>query len=261
MKIFQAIFYKVEYFYYRFFYLRPKLKIAFSQKRYLIYNTENLDDITDIFSHLFPDRIKTKIAEADLICEHVFDLLASGPKKLSPDGTSYQPIDWHSDFKNGYRWNPKIFYRDISFDCIEGIDIKVPWELSRFQHLNILGQAYLLTRNKKYSEEFSNQISDWIANNPVAFGVNWKCAMDVAIRAANWLIGMEYFSGKDTFSEDFLEKFYASIYEHGRFIYSHLEYSPSVTTNHYLADIVGLFFISAYCPFFKESKKWQRFVL
>ena len=71
--------------------------------------------------------------------------------------------------------------------------------------------------------------------------------MDVSIRAANWLVGMEYFLEGDVFSEVFLEKFYASIYEHGKFIYSHLEYSPAVTTNHYLADITGLFFIAIYC--------------
>ncbi len=248
-KVFRVIFYKMEYFYYSFFYQRPKLKIDFLQKRYLVRGIEDFE------------KVQARIAEADLICGHIFDLLGSGPKKLSPDGNGYQPIDWHSDFKSGYRWDPKIFYRNINFGSIEGVDIKVPWELSRFQHLNILGEAYLFTKDRRYSEEFSDQISDWIANNPVAFGVNWKCAMDAAIRAANWLVGIEYFSEKGIFSKGFLEKFYASVYEHGKFIYGHLEYSPSVATNHYLADIVGLFFITVYCPFFKESKKWQRFAL
>ena len=55
----------------------------------------------------------------------------------------------------------------------KGVDVKVPWELSRFQHLNILGQAYVLTRDNKYAEEFADQITDWIKNNPVCFGVNW----------------------------------------------------------------------------------------
>jgi len=88
-----------------------------------------------------------------------------------------QPIDWHCDFKSGYMWSPKTFYRNIRYGQIEGVDVKVPWELSRFQHLNILGQAYILTKNKKYAEEFANQISDWIDNNPIGFGVNWKCTM------------------------------------------------------------------------------------
>ena len=127
----------------------------------------------------------------------MFDLLGSGSTKLSKDGKGYQPIDWHIDFKSGYRWNPKTFYAFIKYGNKLGVDVKVPWELSRFQHLILLGQAYQLTKNKKYAVEFENQILDWIDNNPVGFGVNWRCAMDIAIRASNWLIAKEYFQDSD----------------------------------------------------------------
>ena len=60
------------------------------------------------------------------------------------------------------------------------MDIKVPWELSRFQHFTILGQAYILSKEEKYAQEFVNQVTDWIEHNPVGFGVNWACPMDVA---------------------------------------------------------------------------------
>jgi len=258
-RLVQTAIYKWEYLYYRFFYSRPKLEIDFTQKRYIIGGGEKLKIIDADYRKLFSDNVQTKIAEADLICRHIFNLLGSGPKKLSPEGIGYQPIDWHSDFKSGYCWNPKTFYRNIRYGHTEGVDIKVPWELSRFQHLNILGQAYILTKDKKYSVEFANQIIDWIRNNPVGFGVNWKCTMDVAIRITNWLVGMEYFSGREIFSKDFLEEFYVSIYEHAKFIHSHLEYSSVLTSNHYLSDIAGLFFIAIYCPFFRESKYWLSF--
>ena len=260
-KIFCVIACKLEYCYYLFLYSGRKIKDDFTQKRYLICNGENPDDIADAFYELFGDKIETKIFEADLICRHVFELLGSGPKDLGNKEKDYQPIDWHTDFKSGYRWNPKTFHRNIRFGNVDGVDVKVPWELSRFQHLNSLGQAYILTKDKKYAEEFSNQISDWIKNNPVAFGVNWKCTMDVAIRAANWLTAMEYFTDEKPMSKEFLREFYTSIYEHGRFIYSHLEYSSKSATNHYIADIAGLFFISVYCPFFKESKDWRKFAI
>ena len=79
--------------------------------------------------------------------------------------------------------------------------MKIPWELFRFQHLNLLGQAYILTGDKKYAEGFANQIGDWMRKNPVYFGVTWKCTMDVAIRAANWLVDMEHFA--DIYSETY----------------------------------------------------------
>lgn len=259
-KITRIIFYQLEYLYYRFLYSKPKLEIDCTQKRYLICGGIEQGYIGNTFRELFPDKGQPKIAKASLICEHIFDLLGSNPKKLSPEGEGYQQIDWHSDFKSGYRWDPKVFFRHIRYGHVEGVDIKVPWELSRFQHLNILGQTYLITKDKKYLDEFVNQITDWIDNNPVGFGVNWYYAMDVAIRVANWLVASEYFFKEDTLPKDFLYKFYLSVYEHGKFIRSHLERSK-IATNHYLSDIVGLFFIAIYCPFLKESKKWLGFCI
>ncbi len=246
--------------YYRFLYSKPKLEIDYTQKRYLICGGIEQGYIGKAFRELFPDKARSKITEANLICEHIFDLLGSGPQKLSPEGEGYQQIDWHSDFKSGYRWDPEMYFSKIRIGYTDGVDIKIPWELSRFQHLNILGQAYLITKDKKYLTEFVNQITDWIDNNPVGFGVNWNCTMDVAIRVANWLVASEYFFKEDTLPKDFLYKFYSSVYEHGKFIRSHFERSK-ITTNHYLSDIVGLFFIAVYCPFLKESKKWLGFCI
>ena len=195
-----------EFFYFRFFYKTPVITGPYEFKRLLIGGGEPLDELAKAFREIFSDKVVEKIKEADLTCEHVFDLLGSSPKKLSKEGKGYQPIDWHSDFKKGYRWDPR-------YGHIEGVDVKVPWELSRFQHLNILGQAYVLTKDRKYADEFVNQINDWVDHNPVGFGVNWHCAMDIAIRAANWLVAQEFF--QDIEDKGFWNKFYKSIYNHG----------------------------------------------
>ena len=250
-----------EYVYYRFFYSKPVLEKHFFQKRFLNGWSGNARDLKRSFCEFYPDKVQTKIEEADLICDHVFDFLGSGPRQLSPEGEGYKQIDWHCDFKSGYRWNPRTLHLNIRYGHIRGVDIKVPWELSRFQHLNILGQAYILTRDRKYAEEFVNQIKDWIKNNPVGFGINWNSTMDVAIRAANWLVAQEYFSEKGLLPANFLHEFYISIYEHGKFIKGHLENHAGFTNNHYLSDLVGLFFIAIYCPFLKENKEWQEFTL
>jgi hypothetical protein len=247
-----------EYLYFKAIYRKPFLSQGCSQKRLLICGGDNLKFAADHFHRAFPQQFDVKIKEADLICGHVFDLLGSGPVKLSQEGEGYRQIDWHSDFKAKYKWNSQTFYKRVKYGHIEGVDIKVPWELSRFQHLNTLGQAYTLIGDKKYREEFVNQITDWIAANPVAFGVNWSCTMDVAIRAANWLVAKEFFE-ESALPREFLDKFYVSVYEHGKFIRDHLEYSPALTANHYIADLAGLLFIAVYCPFFEESASWQKF--
>lgn len=208
--------------------------------------------ITDVQSVLSPEACQCIITGADRIYGHRFDLLGSGETYLGVD------IDWHTDFKTGYRWNSRTYYKDIAIPYGKG-DIKVPWELSRFQHLVLLGQAYWITGNEKYALEFKTQVTGWISKNPPQFGPNWACTMDVAIRAANWLVGWEFFRKSPSLNEDFCHAFLQSLLVHARFIRSNLECSDELTSNHYLSNISSLFFIAYMAPEFKESEEWFSF--
>jgi len=154
----------------------------------------------------------------------------------------------------------KKFYLDIEIPQGKA-DIKIPWELSRFQHLSILGQAYRLTGDEKYTEEFINQINDWIEHNQPQRGVNWSCTMDVAIRAVNWITGYYFFKDSKVISEDFLIKFLKSLFVHGRHIADNLENRTGLTNNHYLSDVVGLLYLGVLFPEFKDAKRWKEFGL
>ena len=182
--------------------------------------------------------------------------------------TNYQPIDWHLDFKSGYRWDPKTWYRDISYGHLPGVDIKVPWELSRMQHLPQLALAYGCAIQdmegfadpEKYLDDFRNQVLDFIAANPPRFGVNWVCTMDVAIRVANWLYAYDIFKFYGAkFDSTFELYFHRSIFEHGMHIVNNLEWSPELRGNHYLANIVGLTFVSSYLPQSPLVDAWLAF--
>lgn len=180
----------------------------------------------------------------------------------------YVPIDWHIDFKSGYRWREDVWYRDIKYGHKKGVDVKVPWELSRMQHLPCLAWSYALAaksaegfnRPETYLREFRNELLDFIAANPPRFGVNWSCTMDVAIRIGNWLAAYDLFKAYGgVFDAEFEKVFLRSVYEHGLHIISNLEWSQRLRGNHYLADLSGLFFVALYCPFLDESKKWLEF--
>ena len=172
----------------------------------------------------------------------------------------YDPIDWHLDFKSGYRWESDKWYKRIVYGNLLGVDVKIPWELSRFQHLVLLGQAYLITGDEKYSMEYICQIIDWVENNRPQFGVNWKCTMDVAIRAANWVLSLSFFKGSRLMTKKFLLYFIKNIYIHGKHIFDNLEYD-SITSNHYLSDISGIFFIAGLLGKQKIGRKWLAFSL
>ena len=62
----------------------------------------------------------------------------------------YIPIDWQLDFKSGFRWDEKTWYMDVSIGKHLGADIKVPWELSRLQHLPQLAISYRQDPSKEY---------------------------------------------------------------------------------------------------------------
>lgn len=184
--------------------------------------------------------------------------------------TDYFPIDWHIDFKSGFRWSESTWYKDVRFGHKLGADIKLSWELSRMQHLPQLAHSYALAKEglfgsikpEIYYREFRNQVLDFIATNPVRFGVNWRCTMDVAIRAANWLVTYDLFIVQGIkFDAAFNNVFCRSIYEHGKHIINNLEWSRTFRCNHYLADIVGLLFISSYLPITPETDAWLVFSL
>lgn len=197
------------------------------------------------------------VLQAEKICNRTFNLLGSGDYKFE-DG-----IKWGLDFKSGFVWE-YAFYKDIkTIDLTNSADVKVPWELSRFQHLTVLGQAYWITSDEKYSKEFEHQINDWILNNPLEYSVNWTCAMDVAIRACNWIVGYMYFNNS-LVSEGFWLKFNKSLFFHGDYIYKNLEKGyPS--NNHYLSNLVGLIWVGLYFKNLnyksKKINKWLNFAL
>lgn len=177
----------------------------------------------------------------------------------------YSPIDWQLDFKSGYRWKETVWYKDIRYGHRPGVDIKIPWELSRMQHLPQLAWAYGLASQGEvgfeapeiYLKEFRNQILDFIALNPPRWGVNWASSMDVAIRAVNWLISYDLFCNFGaTLDKEFVEVFSQSIYEHGLHIINNLEWSPAFRNNHYLANVIGLLYIASYLPCNSQTNYW-----
>ena len=203
-----------------------------------------------------PDAPDVIVAEADRVCEHIFDLLGSGPTYLG------ERIDWHVDFKTGHRWDPRQYYADVRpAPYPGGYDIKVPWELSRCQHFAWIGQAYWFTEDEKYAKEFVAHVLDWIEQNPPQFGVNWACTMDMAIRMVNWLWGYYFFKDSPSLTDEFLLAFYKSLLAHGRHIIRNLEKSGDFTNNHYLSDLVGLVYLGILLPEFKEARRWREFGL
>ncbi|HEX8029513.1 MAG TPA: alginate lyase family protein, partial [Vicinamibacterales bacterium] len=216
------------------FFLRPSDRTRWSQA----------------YQQRYPGRHAAIVAAADTVLRHEFDLLGSGPVHLGAT------LPWHSDFKTGREW-PVQFCKDIEYLELERpSDVKVPWELSRAQHLPLLGQAYWFTGDERYAREFVAEVEDWIARNPLAYGVNWACAMDVALRATNWMWGFYFMGAAQASAGDaFRKKFIRSLYIHGEFVSRNLETSD-INGNHYLSDAVGLVFMGVMFGDTADGARW-----
>ena len=189
------------------------------------------------FLRRYPVEAGNVIARAEAALRHEFDLLGSGPCRF---GAS---LPWHYDFKSGRKWPPHYSPDIDPYGSAAGSDIKVPWELSRCQHFAVLGQAYWLTSDERFADEFVAQTDDWIETNPWLRGVNWMCAMDVALRAMSWIWAFHFFADAPACrSTVFRSRFLRALYFHGEFVARNIEYGE-VNGNHYLTDGVGLVFL------------------
>jgi hypothetical protein len=169
----------------------------------------------------------------------------------------YKPIDWQRDHKSGYRWDGRLWYRDIRYGMQPGADIKVPWELARFQHAPMLAFAAFLSKNgyeqwgdaSVFMRAFRNQVIDFLALNPPRRGVNWRTSMDIGIRAANILAGFDLFrSIGHEWEREFEMLVRRSMAEHAVHILHNREWSASYRGNHYLANLTGLIYCALGMP-------------
>lgn len=207
-------------------------------------------ELVHTLRRLAPVHVTQTLVLADAVCEHTVDLLGSGPTELGAE------IDWYADFKTGWRW-PLVPSRNIIFDDLDqSYDVKVPWELSRCQLLVTLGQARCLSGEERYAEACLELLASWLRHNPVGYGVNWACTMDVAIRAVNLVWVGALLHDSVAFDSRWRKAFYKTLFEHGTYIARNLEIGR-VLGNHYLADVVGMAWLGLTLPPCPRTRRWR----
>jgi hypothetical protein len=211
---------------------------------------EESDAIVESLELTVPGWRARTLAAADRICEHDLRLLGADSVRLGA------AIPWHRDVLNGYDWRPRTFYKQVPVPY-DRADMKVPWELARSQHLATLGMAYRASRDERYARELVAQIDDFIARNRPGYGINWVSAMDVAIRAVNWLWAYELVADSGAITEDFATRLVASLVEHARHIEENISvYEGGVTTNHTVAEYAGLAWLGLMLPELRWAQRW-----
>jgi hypothetical protein len=188
--------------------------------------------------------------EAESILQHRVDLLGSGLVALG------DAIDWHLDFKSGYRW-PRVFYQDLEVTRLtDASDAKVPWELSRSHHLLTLARAARIFGEERFANELEDQLTSWLAENPTGYGINWASPMEIALRAVNWITAIGTLEAWRPLREPLRSEVARSLQAHGRHIAANLEGTPYLRSNHYLANILGLLVLGASLGDDPRAERW-----
>lgn len=205
-------------------------------------------------AYFVPTYQKHVLDQADNWVQNSFSILGSRMH-------TYDVLPWHQDIRLKHEhpdldslFAEHMFYQDIVIEACQdpvriGKDIKVPWELSRFQHLLILAHAYQITKNSVYAFTYMQHLNDWMQKNPYMLGVNWVCPMEVGLRSINWIISFFLLVQAPVVHDEFWERFICSLYDHMHYLEHNWEIYDGRTSNHYLSDLVGYLYV---CYFFQD---------
>ena len=131
-------------------------------------------------------------------------------------------------------------------------DIKLIWDYSR-------GHALFLNAATAPGEVADSVafLRRWTAATADMNGPAWTCAMDVAIRAVNWIFADVQHDGQ--LSRAFGEAEWAArLWQHGWIIWRRLE-ARVISSNHYLADLLGLLVVGSVFPSDASAQRWRTF--
>jgi hypothetical protein len=212
-----------------------------------------------------PDASAATVAAAERAIRHEFNLLGSGPfVPVDPDRQAhdgYQPIDWYLDPVRKLRFPRGVHHKAWNLYEMRpaNADVKYPWELARCQHWAALGQAFRITGDERFAREVAAQLDDFVAANPVGVGINWTCTMDVGLRAVSWVVALDLIRGSRSLDEAFWSRAYSALFDHGLFTRGNLENTYEVTSNHFLSNVVGLWFMAAMFDDLADGRAWSAF--
>lgn len=157
------------------------------------------------------------------------------------------PINWQMNPLTGKACDiGQKWYKIPDFDKERG-DIKIIWEASRFSHFITLARAYLLTKNTKYYYAFSDQLADWIENNPYSYGANFKCGQECSLRMVNGLLAYTVFHKERLTTDNDKMNIEALILRCYRKVLSNFFYAyKCIKNNHTISELMGMI-VGAWC--------------
>ena len=149
--------------------------------------------------------------------------------------------DWFfNPFTSTKHSQSKLHWTEIN-DFGEG-DIKIIWELSRFDWVTQYALTYKKTGNEKYLTRLNLWLEDWSQNNPLNIGPNWKCGQETSFRVMKLLTSAFLLNQLERPCNGLKDM----IYQHVCRIEGNLQYGVIQDNNHGSSEAIGLYIGAAW---------------
>jgi len=170
-------------------------------------------------------------------------------------GTAY---NWITNPDTGYRYDITKHWSEIQDLSSEAGDIKYVWEKARFSYLyDIIRHDY---HNDSDQAAFVfSEIEDFIEQNPINLGPNYKCSQEISLRILNWTFALYYYKNSEFLTSERFDTIVNSIYWQLHHVYHNINFSRiAVRNNHAITETLMLYLSGLLFPFIPETKKWSK---
>lgn len=137
-------------------------------------------------------------------------------------------------------------------------DIKLTWEPARFGWVFLLGRAYQIARDERFSQTFWQFWEQFTAANPVNRGSNWQSGQEVALRLVAYLYAAQVFENSSASTPERRDALLDAVAGHAERIQPTLVYARSQHNNHLISEACGLYLAGTAIPDHPKAETWRR---
>ena len=122
-------------------------------------------------------------------------------------------------------WKPVHFDGEIDWGLLPWGDPEFIWQFNRHRFLPCLAQAYTMTGDEKYAENYVRLLEDWIDRADLADKAEegpWR-TLETGIRAEVWLSSLPLILESPAVTEAFLDKVEASLRRHQKRLFENFQ--------------------------------------
>lgn len=225
------------------FYSNRKFKLP----RMTAVKGEALDLFKSAYPFRFADTKEIGSVTNDLLClENKEQILGYADTILNNKFALYgdiietgEKLNWLKDYISGFEWKKELTWKDDYFNFPKGTDIKNAWELGRFNQGILLGKAYLITSDEKYTTKFKDLFYSFLNDNPFCASVHWTDSSEVSIRLINLAFALPFFFHSPGADEKFINDYMDAILLHSVFAENNLQYKINRGSG-YLLNLLAL---------------------